>query len=146
MFQGCFGGRPVLRLVTSRSSFVVTGSLSQLPLHPYFFSIQGLSVTDAQEILTRNGPNVLTPPPTTPEWIKFCKQLFGGFSLLLWTGSLLCFLAYGIHVTYFQENANKDNVSLLPPPKPRILLAQIPNSPEVSGEALSPSWSPANSF
>uniref|UniRef100_A0A8C3PW85 Sodium/potassium-transporting ATPase subunit alpha n=1 Tax=Chrysolophus pictus TaxID=9089 RepID=A0A8C3PW85_CHRPC len=46
--------------------------------------------------------NTLTPPPTTPEWVKFCRQLFGGFSLLLWIGSLLCFLAYGI--TTFEVN------------------------------------------
>jgi hypothetical protein len=30
----------------------------------------------------------------TPEIIKFLKQLFGGFSLLLWFGSVLCFFAY----------------------------------------------------
>ncbi|EDL39029.1 mCG142116 [Mus musculus] len=73
---------------------------------------KGLSVLEAQDILFQNGPNVLTPPPTTPEWVKFCRQLFGGFSLLLWTGACLCFLAYGIHVNYYKENANKDNLYL----------------------------------
>ena len=34
------------------------------------------------------GLNRVTPPPVTPEWVKFCKQLFGGFSLLLWTGKI----------------------------------------------------------
>jgi hypothetical protein len=42
--------------------------------------------------------NALTPPPTTPEWIKFCQNLFGGFALLLWFGAALCFIAYGIQV------------------------------------------------
>uniref|UniRef100_A0A8C3HH82 Sodium/potassium-transporting ATPase subunit alpha n=1 Tax=Chrysemys picta bellii TaxID=8478 RepID=A0A8C3HH82_CHRPI len=56
----------------------------------------GLTHSKAQEILVRDGPNALTPPPTTPEWVKFCRQLFGGFSILLWIGAILCFLAYGI--------------------------------------------------
>ena len=30
--------------------------------------------------------------------VKFCKNLFGGFALLLWLGAILCFLAYGIQV------------------------------------------------
>ncbi|OCT70803.1 sodium/potassium-transporting ATPase subunit alpha-3 [Xenopus laevis] len=58
--------------------------------------VQGLTLSKAAEILARDGPNALTPPPTTPEWIKFCRQLFGGFSILLWIGAILCFLAYGI--------------------------------------------------
>uniref|UniRef100_A0A8C8CEB2 Sodium/potassium-transporting ATPase subunit alpha n=1 Tax=Oncorhynchus tshawytscha TaxID=74940 RepID=A0A8C8CEB2_ONCTS len=61
---------------------------------------QGLSSAKAAENLARDGPNSLTPPPTTPEWVKFCKQMFGGFSMLLWTGALLCFLAYGIQALY----------------------------------------------
>ncbi|NP_001080440.1 Na+/K+ -ATPase alpha 3 subunit [Xenopus laevis] len=58
--------------------------------------VQGLTLSKAAEILERDGPNALTPPPTTPEWIKFCRQLFGGFSILLWIGAILCFLAYSI--------------------------------------------------
>uniref|UniRef100_A0A8C3L2D5 Sodium/potassium-transporting ATPase subunit alpha n=1 Tax=Chrysolophus pictus TaxID=9089 RepID=A0A8C3L2D5_CHRPC len=63
------------------------------------------------EILARDGPNTLTPPPTTPEWVKFCRQLFGGFSLLLWIGSLLCFLAYGI-TSVMEGEQNADNLYL----------------------------------
>ena len=40
----------------------------------------------------------MTPPAKTPEWVKFCENLFGGFALLLWTGAILCFLAYSIQV------------------------------------------------
>lgn len=47
----------------------------------------------------RDGPNALTPPKTTPEWVKFCNQLFRGFSLLLWVGAILCFIAYSIEVS-----------------------------------------------
>ena len=46
------------------------------------------------------GLNQLTPPPTTPEWIKFCQCLFSGFAMLLWFGAILCFLAYGIQVLH----------------------------------------------
>lgn len=70
---------------------------------------QGLTNAKALEVLAREGPNVLTPPPTTPEWVKFCRQLFGGFSLLLWIGAILCFLAYSIQVATEDEPAN-DNV------------------------------------
>lgn len=73
------------------------------------YSCQGLSSSRAREVLARDGPNALTPPPTTPEWVKFCKQLFGGFSTLLWIGAILCFLAYGIQAASEDEPAN-DNV------------------------------------
>uniref|UniRef100_A0A668UM00 Sodium/potassium-transporting ATPase subunit alpha n=2 Tax=Percomorphaceae TaxID=1489872 RepID=A0A668UM00_OREAU len=72
---------------------------------------RGLSSSRAKEILARDGPNALTPPPTTPEWVKFCKQLFGGFSMLLWIGAILCFLAYGIQAASEDEPAN-DNLYL----------------------------------
>ncbi|CAL8290978.1 unnamed protein product [Lota lota] len=72
---------------------------------------RGLSVARAKEILARDGPNSLTPPPTTPEWVKFCRQLFGGFSMLLWIGAVLCFLAYGIQAVSEEEPAN-DNLYL----------------------------------
>jgi sodium/potassium-transporting ATPase subunit alpha len=65
----------------------------------------------AKQVLARDGPNALTPPKTTPEWIKFCKNLFGGFAMLLWIGAFLCFLAYGItEATY--DDAPKDNLWL----------------------------------
>jgi len=56
----------------------------------------GLTSSTAKANLQRDGPNALTPPKTVPEWVKFLKQLFGGFSMLLWIGAILCFIAYGI--------------------------------------------------
>lgn len=44
----------------------------------------GLTPEKAREVLEKNGPNALTPPEQEPEWVKFCKLLFGGFSALLW--------------------------------------------------------------
>ncbi|KAI4886142.1 hypothetical protein NFI96_015291 [Prochilodus magdalenae] len=65
----------------------------------------------AREILDRDGPNALTPPPTTPEWVKFCKQLFGGFCTLLWIGSILCFIAFTVQQTTETDPTN-DNLYL----------------------------------
>uniref|UniRef100_A0A8C8GGS0 Sodium/potassium-transporting ATPase subunit alpha n=1 Tax=Oncorhynchus tshawytscha TaxID=74940 RepID=A0A8C8GGS0_ONCTS len=73
--------------------------------------LKGLTNAKAAEFLIRDGPNCLTPPPTTPEWIKFCRQLFGGFSILLWTGAILCFLAYAIQAATEDEPAG-DNLYL----------------------------------
>uniref|UniRef100_A0A7N8XQJ1 Sodium/potassium-transporting ATPase subunit alpha n=1 Tax=Mastacembelus armatus TaxID=205130 RepID=A0A7N8XQJ1_9TELE len=72
---------------------------------------RGLSSSRAREILARDGPNVLTPPPTTPEWVKFCKQMFGGFCMLLWIGAALCFIAYSIQIASEDEPV-KDNLYL----------------------------------
>ncbi|XP_041958765.1 sodium/potassium-transporting ATPase subunit alpha-1-like isoform X1 [Alosa sapidissima] len=72
---------------------------------------RGLSSVRALEILARDGPNLLSPAVTTPEWVKFCRQLFGGFSTLLWAGALLCFLAYGIQTATEDEPVN-DNLYL----------------------------------
>ena len=72
--------------------------------------LQGLTSGQAKANLERDGPNALTPPKTTPEWIKFCKNLFGGFAMLLWVGAILCFVAYSIEVSTM-EDVLGDNVS-----------------------------------
>ncbi|KTF91299.1 hypothetical protein cypCar_00038661 [Cyprinus carpio] len=72
---------------------------------------KGLTNFRAKEILDRDGPNALTPPVTTPEWVKFCRQLFGGFQTLLWIGAFLCFFAYSIQAASSEEPAN-DNLYL----------------------------------
>mmetsp|Transcript_10671 Transcript_10671/g.18846 ORF Transcript_10671/g.18846 Transcript_10671/m.18846 type:complete len:1330 (+) Transcript_10671:129-4118(+) len=56
----------------------------------------GLTQAAATNKLAEDGPNRLTPPPTTPKWIKFVKEMTGFFSLLLWGGGVLCFIAYGL--------------------------------------------------
>ncbi|ODM98254.1 Sodium/potassium-transporting ATPase subunit alpha [Orchesella cincta] len=71
----------------------------------------GLTNARAKENFDRDGPNALTPPKTTPEWVKFCKNLFGGFALLLWIGAVLCFVAYAIQAGTY-EDASKDNLYL----------------------------------
>ena len=58
----------------------------------------GLTTAAAKAGFEKHGPNALTPPPTTPEWVKFCQNLFSGFAMLLWIGAILCFVAYSIQV------------------------------------------------
>lgn len=72
---------------------------------------RGLTTEQARQTFERDGPNALSPPKTTPEWVKFCKQLFGGFAALLWLGAILCFIAYGITEATYDE-APKDNLWL----------------------------------
>ena len=73
-------------------------------------SLQGLTTATAKANLERDGLNALTPPKTIPEWVKFLKQLFGGFSMLLWVGAILCFIAYGIERSA-SEDVLGDNVT-----------------------------------
>lgn len=75
---------------------------------------QGLTNQRAKEVFERDGPNQLSPPKTIPEWVKFCKQLFGGFSILLWIGAILCFVAYSIQ-TSTSEDPSGDNVTYFIP-------------------------------
>ena len=59
---------------------------------------KGLTTEQAKKNVEEYGPNALTPPKTTPEWVKFCKNLFSGFAMLLWIGAILCYIAYTIQV------------------------------------------------
>nr|CAX72583.1 Na pump subunit [Schistosoma japonicum] len=74
----------------------------------------GLKPDEAKIRLERDGPNALTPPKTTPQWVKFCKTLFGGFSMLLWVGAILCFIAYGIERNFEDESSNDNEILRIP--------------------------------
>ena len=63
----------------------------------------GISNASAEAGIAKNGLNKLTPPKTTPEWIKFCRHLLGGFSILLWAGSILCFVMYALQAAEIEE-------------------------------------------
>ena len=73
--------------------------------------ISGKTSAAAKKSLVRDGPNKLTPPPQVPEWIKLGKHMFGGFSLLLWCGAILCFSSYTIQLLSSGE-ASEDNLYL----------------------------------
>ena len=61
-------------------------------------------------ILEHDGPNSITPPPSTPEWLRFVQNMFGWFNILLWTGAVLCFIAYSIQYITI-DDPSEDNVS-----------------------------------
>lgn len=54
----------------------------------------GLSGSQVTELQAKWGPNMLTPPKETPLWLMFIQELTGFFSLLLWFGGILCFVAF----------------------------------------------------
>merc|ERR1719158_378823 len=83
----------------------------------------GLTDEQAKVRIEENGKNELTPPPQTPEWVKFCKQLFSGWvkfckqlfsgcALLLWVGGILCFIAYAVQSFQNPDDTPKDNLYL----------------------------------
>ena len=81
-----------------------TGWISKSSAHWFGTNVDhGLTKNAALEGFKKYGPNALTPPPTTPEWMKLCKNLFCGFAMLLWFGAVLCFIAYSIQATAFEE-------------------------------------------
>lgn len=45
--------------------------------------------------------------------MKFCKQMFGGFALLLWIGAFLCFIAHSITIVTHHGEAPNDNVRIV---------------------------------
>ncbi|XP_034656439.1 sodium/potassium-transporting ATPase subunit alpha [Drosophila subobscura] len=71
----------------------------------------GLSKTEAAIRLEADGPNMLTPAAGTPQYVIFLKNMFGGFAILLWAGSFLCFIGYLIQVQT-QDDPNDDNLFL----------------------------------
>jgi len=57
----------------------------------------GLDTKTYNRFRQQYGPNELTPPPSLPWYVKLLLSIFGGFfNQLLWVGSILCFIAYGV--------------------------------------------------
>jgi len=71
----------------------------------------GLTTEQAKANQEEYGFNALTPPTPPSEFLKFCKHLFSGFALLLWIGAILCFIAYIVQATNFEEPPD-DNLYL----------------------------------
>ncbi len=68
----------------------------------------GLTEKEAAERLKINGPNQLTEKKGLPWYVKFLLCMTGLFNYLLWAGSILCFVAYGIQ----QDKLDKSNLYL----------------------------------
>lgn len=64
--------------------------------HELVTKMEGLSAAEAEKRLEQYGLNEITPPPTTHWLVKFGLILIGGFQLMMWFGSILCFIVYGI--------------------------------------------------
>lgn len=59
----------------------------------------GLSTSDVHHRHHLYGPNELTPPPTTPDWIRFLEKFLDPFMLLLELAAILSFILYVIKPT-----------------------------------------------
>ncbi|KAI3641016.1 hypothetical protein MIR68_001894 [Amoeboaphelidium protococcarum] len=57
---------------------------------------QGLSESLAEEKLAEHGPNMMSPPKSTPAYLKFLHCLFNQFNQLLIFAGILSFILYGI--------------------------------------------------
>jgi sodium/potassium-transporting ATPase subunit alpha len=57
---------------------------------------KGLDEDVVMKRLQVEGDNLLTEKVGTAWYIMFLKQITGFFSLMLWAGSILCFIAYGL--------------------------------------------------
>jgi sodium/potassium-transporting ATPase subunit alpha len=57
---------------------------------------EGLSTEEAIKRNAEQGDNALTAKKKTPWYFKLLHELTSFFSLLLWAGSILCFVAYGL--------------------------------------------------
>ena len=74
-----------------------TYTLDELAQHYETSLDKGLTVDQAKDNLVKYGYNELTPPKQDPWWLRLLKSIFGGFfNVLLWFGSILCFIAYAI--------------------------------------------------
>ncbi len=54
------------------------------------------------------GPNALTEKQGLPWYLKFLLSMTGLFNYLLWAGSILCFISYGIQ----PDKRDKSNLYL----------------------------------
>lgn len=69
---------------------------------------KGLSQVRVEEQAQIHGANELTEKASLPWYCVFLKEQTGFFSLLLWFGSLLCFIGYGIQT----DKTDKANLYL----------------------------------
>ena len=59
---------------------------------------KGLTANQVTESFKTAGENTLTERGKVPGYIVFLHEQTGFFSLLLWLGAALCFIAYGLGV------------------------------------------------
>lgn len=75
---------------------------------------KGLTEMKAEEKLKRLGPNKLEEKKPRPWYVKLFLEMTGVFSLLLWAGAILSFIAYGIQKGGNSDDVDDSNVFLNP--------------------------------
>jgi len=51
---------------------------------------------EAKAALKKYGPNQITERRGLPWYIKYLLTMTGFFNYLMWLGSILCFISYGV--------------------------------------------------
>lgn len=67
---------------------------------------EGLSSSEAEARLLKNGKNEITPPKRTPLIIKYLHALSGIFNVMLLVSGILAFILYAI------DSSDNSNVCL----------------------------------
>ena len=80
-------------------------TIKNQPTDPVYF---GLKEEDALMKLRDIGPNALSEKKDLPAIVKYLLQMTGIFNYMLWVGSALCFIAYGVQV----DKRDKSNLYL----------------------------------
>ncbi|KAF7398681.1 hypothetical protein HZH66_006578 [Vespula vulgaris] len=75
--------------------------------------VNGLTEKEAKQLLKKHGPNVLSPPKQTPEWVKFLLCMFSGFAALLWICAILCFVLLFIGYLMNEEQTGIEWLGLI---------------------------------
>ena len=70
--------------------------------------VNGLSAQQAAQKHAEHGDNALTKKASKAWYVLFIEELTGFFSLLLWLGSFLCFIGFGIQ----EDKEDKSNLYL----------------------------------
>ena len=78
--------------------FRLSTKIQKIPYNEpaFYLKLQGMTSTNAERRLLADGSNCLSPVKTTPIWMRFLRNMFAGFAVLLWAGAALCFIAYGL--------------------------------------------------
>jgi sodium/potassium-transporting ATPase subunit alpha len=59
----------------------------------------GITDSEADIRLKRDGPNAFTPPKQTPGWVLFMREMTTGFAIIIWLSALASFICYAIDET-----------------------------------------------
>ncbi|CAF4142191.1 unnamed protein product, partial [Adineta steineri] len=92
--------------VPEQSSEIDDHKITLTELYQRYNTDPKIGLTDAkvEEIFNRYGPNILSQSKTTVEWMKLCRQIFGGFAFLFWICACLCFIVYGLTTKTYHDN------------------------------------------